>query len=43
MDQRGVADIAQTLRALMRQHGDRFAPCEALLIAEQQERKFYIS
>lgn len=43
MDRRGAANIAQTLRALMRQHGDRFAPCEALLAAEQQERKFYIS
>lgn len=43
MDQRGAADIAQTLRALMRQYGDRFAPCEALLEAEQHERKFYIS
>lgn len=43
MDQRGAAEIAQTLRALMRQHGERFAPCEALLQAEQQQRKFYIS
>ncbi|POW59809.1 fatty acid oxidation complex subunit alpha FadJ [Candidatus Pantoea alvi] len=43
MDRRGAADIAQTLRELMRQHGERFAPCEALLAAEQQERKFYIS
>ncbi|MEZ3499312.1 fatty acid oxidation complex subunit alpha FadJ [Pantoea sp. KPR_PJ] len=43
IDQRGVADVTQTLRALMRQFGDRFAPCDALLAAEQKQRKFYIS
>ncbi len=43
IDQRGAANIVQTLRALMQQYGERFAPCEALLAAEKQERKFYIS
>ncbi len=43
LDQRGAADVTQTLRALMRQFGERFAPCDALLEAEQQQRKFYIS
>ncbi|MDU6434170.1 MAG: fatty acid oxidation complex subunit alpha FadJ [Pantoea sp.] len=43
MDRRGAANIVQTLRALMGQYGDRFAPCEGLLQMEQQERKFYIS
>lgn len=43
MDQRGAADIVQTLQALTRQHGERFAPCAALTAAQQQEKKFYIS
>lgn len=43
IDQRGAADITQTLRALMRQYGERFTPCDALLEAEQQQRKFYNS
>lgn len=43
MDQRGAADIVQTLHALTRQHGERFAPCAALTAAQQQEKKFYIS
>lgn len=43
MDRRGAANMVQTLRSLMGQYGDRFAPCEGLLKMEQQERKFYIS
>ena len=43
MDRRGAADVVQTLRALMRQYGERFAPCDALLEAQQQQKKFYNS
>ncbi|MBP2198550.1 fatty acid oxidation complex subunit alpha FadJ [Pantoea cypripedii] len=43
MDQRGAGEMVNTLNALMQRHGDRFAPCDALMTALQQQTKFYIS
>ncbi|KHJ65695.1 multifunctional fatty acid oxidation complex subunit alpha, partial [Pantoea rodasii] len=43
MDQRGVLDIVNTLRALMQQQGDRFAPCDALMAMSEAQTNFYTS
>ncbi|MGK3129066.1 fatty acid oxidation complex subunit alpha FadJ [Pantoea sp. C8B4] len=43
MDQRGVSEIVNTLRALMQQHGDRFAPCDALMAMSEAQTNFYTS
>lgn len=43
MDQRGGLDITNTLRALMQQQGERFAPCEALMTLSEAQTNFYTS
>jgi 3-hydroxyacyl-CoA dehydrogenase/enoyl-CoA hydratase/3-hydroxybutyryl-CoA epimerase len=43
MDQRGGLDITNTLRALMQQQGERFAPCEALITLSEAQTNFYTS
>ncbi|MGK3125621.1 fatty acid oxidation complex subunit alpha FadJ [Candidatus Pantoea formicae] len=43
MDQRGGLDITNTLRALMQQQGERFAPCEALMTLSETQTNFYTS
>ncbi len=43
MDQRGGLDITNTLRALMQQQGERFAPCEALVTLSEAQTNFYTS
>ncbi len=43
MDQRGIADIVKALRSLMQQHGERFAPCDALMAMSEAQTNFYTS
>lgn len=43
MDQRGGLDITNTLRTLMQQQGERFAPCEALMTLSEAQTNFYTS
>jgi len=43
IDRLGAAEIASRLTRLEQQYGDRFAPCEALLRAAEQQTKFYTS
>ncbi|ADU70086.1 fatty acid oxidation complex subunit alpha FadJ [Pantoea sp. At-9b] len=43
MDQLGAAEMVNTLNVLMQRHGDRFAPCDALMTALQEQTKFYTS
>ncbi len=43
IDQRGADDIVKSLSTLMQQHGERFAPCAALIAMSEQQTKFYTS
>ncbi|WP_410516214.1 fatty acid oxidation complex subunit alpha FadJ [Pantoea allii] len=43
IDRLGAAEIASRLTRLEQQYGDRFAPCDALLRAAEQQTKFYTS
>ena len=43
IDQCGGLDIANRLRALMQQQGERFAPCAALITLSEAQTKFYTS
>ncbi|MGG6110111.1 fatty acid oxidation complex subunit alpha FadJ [Pantoea allii] len=43
IDRLGAAEIVSRLTRLEQQYGDRFAPCEALLRAAEQQTKFYTS
>ena len=43
MDQRGIGDIIKALSSLMQQHGERFAPSEALIALSEQQTNFYTS
>jgi len=43
MDQRGIGVIIKALSSLMQQHGERFAPSEALIALSEQQTNFYTS
>lgn len=43
IDRLGAAEIVNRLTRLQQQYGDRFAPCDALLRAAEQQTKFYTS
>ncbi|MDJ0037695.1 fatty acid oxidation complex subunit alpha FadJ [Pantoea allii] len=43
IDRLGAAEIVSRLTRLEQQYGDRFAPCDALLRAAEQQTKFYTS
>ena len=43
MDKLGAAEMVSRLNRLAQQHGERFAPCEALIQAAAEQTKFYIS
>ena len=43
MDRLGAAEVVNRLTRLMQQHGERFAPCEALVQAAADQTNFYIS
>ena len=43
IDRLGAAEVVSRLTQLEQQYGDRFAPCEALLRAAEQQTKFYTS
>lgn len=43
IDRLGAAEIVSRLTRLEQQYGDRFAPCDALLHAAEQQTKFYTS
>ncbi|MDJ0040718.1 MULTISPECIES: fatty acid oxidation complex subunit alpha FadJ [Pantoea] len=43
IDRLGAAEVVSRLTRLEQQYGDRFAPCDALLRAAEQQTKFYTS
>ncbi len=43
IDRLGAGEIVNRLTRLEQQYGDRFAPCERLQRAAQQQTKFYTS
>lgn len=43
IDRLGATEIVSRLTRLEQQYGDRFAPCDALLRAAEQQTKFYTS
>ncbi|WP_432413890.1 fatty acid oxidation complex subunit alpha FadJ [Pantoea allii] len=43
IDRLGAAEMVSRLTRLEQQYGDRFAPCDALLRAAEQQTKFYTS